>query len=140
MRPHQFALVALLGLSVPTALYAQSTGGSSTGRTDQGGTTTTTTSRVSSTSTSSGSGWFGGNSHWVASGFVGANYSNNSSQMSGSTNVGSTGSTSSNSQRSVDYGASVGYLWHNAVGGEFLASFTPNFQMQNALAPVGSEP
>ncbi len=48
--------------------------------------------------------------------------------------------STSSSQRSADFGASAGYLWHNAVGGEFLASFTPKFQMQNTLPPAGSTP
>jgi len=154
MRLQHYALVALLGLTMPTALYAQATG-NGTGRTGQGGTTatqgggtattpggTTTTSTASSTSTT-GSGWLsGGVSHWIASGFVGANVGNNSDQMAGSTNIGSNGSvsTSSNSQRSADFGASLGYLWRNIAGAEFVASFTPNFQMQNTLAPIGSEP
>ena len=154
MRLQHYALVALLGLTMPTALYAQATG-NGTGRTGQGGTTatqgggtattpggTTTTSTASSTSTT-GSGWLsGGVSHWIASGFVGANVGNNSDQMAGSTNIGSNGSvsTSSNSQRSADFGASLGYLWRNIAGAEFVASFTPNFQMQNMLAPAGSTP
>ena len=152
MRLHQFAFVALLGLCVPTALDAQSTGGQSTGgsgRTDQGGATTTTpqtggstggTTSTTTTGTSGGSGWLGGTSRWIASGSVGANYGNNSDQMVGPTNVGSTDGSNGTGRRSADYAASVGYLWRNVVGGEFLASFTPNFQMQNALAPAGSEP
>jgi len=34
---------------------------------------------------------------------------------------------------SVDFGGQLGYLYRGVVGGEFLADFTPRFQMNNAL-------
>jgi hypothetical protein len=67
-----------------------------------------------------------GESHWIASGFVGSDFARTA-----------TGS-------SVDFGGSVGYLWKNWVGGEFLAGFAPNFQLQstatNAALLNGTNP
>jgi len=65
-------------------------------------------------------------SHWIASGFVGSDFGN---QASGS---------------NVNFGGSVGYLWNNWIGGEFLAGFSPNFQLQstapNAFLLNGNKP
>jgi hypothetical protein len=67
-----------------------------------------------------------GVSHWIASGFVGSDFGN---QANGS---------------SVDFGGSVGYLWNNWVGGEFIAGFSPDFQLQtstpNAFLLNGNNP
>lgn len=128
---HQIAFVAVLSISVPAAVSAQTTTGTS-GRT---GTSTQTTTTTSTTSTTS-SGWLGGTSHWMASGFIGSNFNNNSDSLFGAT----TSSNTTTSGNSLDFGGQVGYLWHNVVGAEFLAGFTPNFQMTNAFIPSGSTP
>jgi len=80
----------------------------------------------------------------MASGFVGSSYNNNSGEIStGSTS--STGGVSGvtsmgDAESSVDFGGSVGYLWHNVFGAEFQANFTPNFNLQNSLAASTSTP
>jgi hypothetical protein len=63
-----------------------------------------------------------GASHWIASGFVGTNF--------GASSNGAT----------VDFGGSVGYLWRGWVGGEFLASFNPKFEVQNIVLFAGERP
>src|SRR4051794_3992388 len=94
-------------------------GTTSTGTTSTG---TTSTASSSSSSTPSGSGWWSSTqSHWTAAGFVGGNF--------GGSNFGGTTSMDS----SVDFGGQLGYLYRGVVGGEFLADFTPRFQMNNAL-------
>jgi len=117
-----------------------STSGTSTSGTSTSGTTSTTSGRtntssgsdqdstgtsVSRTSTT-GTGTEAGESHWIASGFVGSDFG---SRAEGS---------------NVDFGGSVGYLWNNWVGGEFLAGFSPDFQLQttapNAFLLNGTRP
>jgi len=67
-----------------------------------------------------------GKSHWIASGFLGSDFG---SQSNGS---------------SMTVGGSAGYLWNNWVGGEFLAGFSPDFQLQpsapNAFLLSGNNP
>jgi len=99
------------------------TGTSGTGTTGQTGTTGTTTGTTATgqTGTTSGSsastttsGWMSDQtSHWLASGFVGSNFG------------------ASANAAAPDFGGSVGYLYKNWIGGEFLAGFTPNFEAQN---------
>lgn len=122
---HQIAFVAVLSVGVPVALSAQTTTG------------TTTSTQTTTTSTSSGGfGSYGGSSRWIASGFIGSNFNNNSDSLFGAT----TSANTTASANSVDFGGQVGYLWHNIVGAEFLAGFTPNFQMNNAFVPSGATP
>jgi hypothetical protein len=52
-------------------------------------------------------------SHWMAAGFVGANWGNTATTAS------------------VDFGGQLGYLWHGMLGAELLADFAPNFDMSN---------
>ena len=126
MRVHQIAFVAVLSVSVPAALSAQTT-------------TTTSTTTQTTTTASSGSGSYHAATagHWIASGFVGSNFKNNSSSLFGGETNNANSTASANS---VDFGGNIGYLWHNIAGAEFLAGFTPNFEMQNALAPAGATP
>jgi hypothetical protein len=55
-------------------------------------------------------------SHWLASGFVGANFGSGNNDF-----------FSADRSRSFDWGGQIGYLWRGVVGGEFLANFTPSF-------------
>ena len=152
MRLHTWVFVAAIGIA-PTVAAAQSgtggtagttgttgttvrqerprTGGTTAGQTGTatgttGGAQTGTTTSGSSQTTTGMSGMNTGTSHWIASGFVGSDFGN---QATGS---------------SVDFGGSVGYLWNNWVGGEFLAGFAPNFQLQstanNAFLLSGNNP
>jgi hypothetical protein len=171
MKLQTYALAAVLTVTVPTILSAQSTGASGGGQTGQGGTTTTggngsgagtgtgtatsgsggstSGSGASAGSTSGGSSWLSnGTSRWIASGFVGSNYSNNSSTINAGTNAGSAGTGSStgsattsnnDSNASADFGGSIGYLWNSVAGAEFVAGFTPNFQMQNTQLVSGAQ-
>jgi hypothetical protein len=50
-------------------------------------------------------------SHWLASGFVGSNFGADTDGAS------------------VNFGGNIGYLWRGALGGEFSAAFTPDFQL-----------
>jgi hypothetical protein len=56
-------------------------------------------------------------SHWLASGFVGANAGAENSDAA-----------------SVDFGGSVGYLWHGIAGAEFQANFSPDFDLDPSRA------
>jgi hypothetical protein len=73
------------------------------------------TSSTSSADTTSSNFFTTSPSHWVAAGFVGANY----------------GARTANS--SVDFGGQAGYLYRGVVGGEFLADFAPTFEINNAF-------
>jgi len=152
MRLLQLAVVAALAVSGPAVVSAQTSTGDGTGTTTTTGTGTTTTttgtttttttvgqtSTTSSQSSSSGSGYF---HRWenqgLVSGFVGASFNNNGDTIN-AVSTGTTTSTdlSNSSGSSSDFGGSVGYLWHSVVGGEFLAGFTPNFEMRNSLVPT----
>jgi hypothetical protein len=63
-------------------------------------------------------------SHWLASGFVGSNFGNDADEAS------------------LDYGGTVGYLWRGVFGGEFAASFSPDFQFEPGRSALlgGEEP
>lgn len=134
MLPWTIAVAALVAVALPASAHAQdpasppsqSTPGATTpGQappqtpTPGGGSTTSTpptSTTGGSSSSSSGSGWWSGvPSHWTAAGFVGSNF----------------GAASNSS--SVDFGGQVGYLYRGIVGGEFLADFAPNFNLNNAL-------
>jgi hypothetical protein len=52
-------------------------------------------------------------SHWMASGFVGSNFGDNVDAAK------------------LDFGGSVGWMYRGAIGGEFLAGFSPDFQLSN---------
>jgi|WetSurMetagenome_2_1015567.scaffolds.fasta_scaffold32725_2 hypothetical protein len=55
------------------------------------------------------------NSEWIASGFVGGNFGQNSLSSS------------------VDFGGTLGYLYRGIVGAEFLAGFSPRFKLDRLL-------
>src|SRR4051812_1603109 len=118
------------GTTDPTGASGQTSTSGQTGTSGQTSTSGQTgTSGQTSTSGQTNGGMFGagaGESHWIASGFVGSDF----------------GSLANGS--SVDFGGSVGYLWNNWVGGEFLAGFSPNFQLQsnapNAFLLNGTNP
>jgi hypothetical protein len=54
----------------------------------------------------------GGDSEWLASAFVGSSFGAEDAE-----------------EASLDFGGSVGYLWRGAIGGEFLANFSPDFNL-----------
>ena len=54
-------------------------------------------------------------SHWLASGFVGANFGLDTDDGS------------------FDYGGQLGYLWRGVFGAELLASYSPAFQVGNLI-------
>lgn len=87
----------------------QTTSGSTSG-TDQ------TTSSQSGSSMGGGGGWMDRmDSHWIASAFVGTNTGGEDSDGAG-----------------WDFGGQVGYLWKGAIGAEFLANFSPDFELDAA--------
>jgi hypothetical protein len=129
-----WTVAAALVAALPSSAYAQNPASAQAGATPEQsprippqtptatGTTSTTSSASTSDPSGSGSGWWSSTqSHWTAAGFVGGNF--------GGSNFGGTTSMDS----SVDFGGQVGYLYRGIVGGEFLADFTPQFQMNNAL-------
>jgi hypothetical protein len=87
----------------------------------QTGTTATTASQ---TATESYGVVSTGPSQWIVSGFVGSNFGLSAEKSS------------------VDYGGSLGYLYRNWIGAEFLAGFTPNFEVgpQNLALFNGDRP
>jgi hypothetical protein len=58
----------------------------------------------------------------MASGFIGSNFGADTNGTA------------------VDFGGSLGYLWNGWVGGEFVAGFTPNFEVQNVALFAGEKP
>ncbi len=54
-------------------------------------------------------------SHWIASGFVGADF----------------GGLADGS--SFDFGGQLGYLYHGVAGAEFVGDFSPNFNLRNVV-------
>lgn len=51
-------------------------------------------------------------SHWLLSGSVGSDFGSDADEAS------------------VNFGANLGYLWRGVIGGEFAASFSPDFQLE----------
>jgi len=83
----------------------------------------------------------------MAAAFIGSNYTNNSASMTGG--VGSSSAlassvggvaTDTSSDSSLDFGLSVGYLWRSIAGAEFLAGFTPNFNLANTFLASDATP
>lgn len=111
---HNWALVAILSaLSWPTTAFAQA--GATTSDPVGVGSPTTATPSTRQTAQIDDSD-VGVQSAWIASGFVGSNFG------------------ASADGNAVDFGGSLGYLWRSAVGAEFLAGFTPDFELQpNAI-------
>ncbi len=64
----------------------------------------------------------GDENHWLASGFVGSNFANNAQPAS------------------MNFGASLAYLWKDMYGAEFDTGFTPSFQLQNNFFGTGLKP
>jgi hypothetical protein len=50
-------------------------------------------------------------SHWVGSGFLGSNFGTDAEEAG------------------FDFGGSIGYLWNGAIGAEFQANFSPEFEL-----------
>lgn len=63
-------------------------------------------------------------SHWLASGFVGGGF--DTSGNSPTIDANNSGFT---------WGGQVGYLWRGIVGPEFLADFSPNFDVTSVFIP-----
>jgi hypothetical protein len=111
MRANPWALVAACSLALPTAALAQ-TPAAPAKQTSRTTVVTQTTAYTEVTPTN----------NWYASGFAGSNF----------------GAAAASS--SVDFGGALGYLYRGYVGGEFLAGFTPNFQMQGTNVLAGQSP
>ena len=61
-------------------------------------------------------------SHWTATGFVGGNFNTGGPAPQVDINGGG-----------VEFGGAVAYLWHGLVGGEFITSFAPTFDVTSVL-------
>jgi hypothetical protein len=55
-----------------------------------------------------------GDADWFASGFVGSNFGQDAADAS------------------VDFGGNLGFLWNGAIGAEFLANLSPDFELEPA--------
>ncbi len=110
MRVKQWMLAAIVGAALPATAFAQ----------DQ---TTTINPDPMTTQSAQTTATYGAthDSEWIASGFVGSNFS-----ASGPLSV-------TNSGSSINFGGQIGYLWNKMIGAEFLADFSPRFEMNNAL-------
>jgi hypothetical protein len=126
MRIKQWMMIATLVAGVPALASAQGGAAGTTGTTEttttQTTTTTTTTSDTADTTTArdvtsqdDDTAYDDVSSHWTASGFVGSAFGD---QVDGS---------------HLDFGGSLGYLWRGAIGPEFLAGFSPNFDLANNI-------
>jgi hypothetical protein len=56
-------------------------------------------------------------SHWLLSGSLGSDFADAAEDPS------------------VNFAGTMGWLWHGVIGGEFQANFSPDFQLDAALAP-----
>jgi hypothetical protein len=122
------------------------TGGSVSGTVS--GTTTATSSQTSSTSQSYSTTNTTSDhpNRWLASGLIGSNYKNNSASQPGGIGSGSAISafggvaSDTSTDSSLDFGLSLGYLWHSVAGAEFMANFTPNFNLANTFVASDASP
>lgn len=108
----QLFRVAAWGVAIliPTFAAAQSTTGTQTTNPPD---TTTSTTQSTMSQPDPGMGWMDRvESHWLASAMIGSNSGAEDSDGAG-----------------FDFGANVGYLWRGVLGGEFLANFSPDFEM-----------
>ncbi len=129
MRVRRIGAVVALGIGMPALAAAQGTTTTTDPTAGQTGTTTGTTTDTTrgqidrTTQPASDYGLMGpATSHWIASGFVGSNFG------------------ASATSAAADFGGSVGYVWNSWVGGEFMAGFTPNFNVANPALFAGQTP
>jgi opacity protein-like surface antigen len=109
MRSTQYLLAAALTVGISAPALAQTT-------------TTPVNTTPAPTNQSSTVG------HWTATGFVGGSFSTGTS----ATLVGPAGNAATvdfNNNGGVNYGGAISYQYHNWVGGEFLTSFSPSFDV-----------
>ena len=120
MRALPMVTITTLSIILPIAVAAQAP--------QKGGTATrvaekqTTTSQTQTTTSTPSVTTPNPDSHWMVSGFGGANFGNNAETASSA------------------FGGSVGYLWKGRWGSEFNAGFTPNFDLQNNFLGLGVTP
>jgi len=74
--------------------------------------TTVTTTTIQTTTTQDTWTVSDRTSNWIGSVFVGSNFGQDADRAS------------------VDFGASLGYMWNGAIGAEFQANFAPDFQLE----------
>jgi opacity protein-like surface antigen len=103
MRSAPYLLAASLALALPASALAQ----------------TPTPPAPAPTTASGSSGYY--SNEWIASGAIGSNFSQNSDNL----NV--------NDDASIAFGGSIGYMWHGAIGAEFLGDFSPSFKTSSVL-------
>jgi len=71
---------------------------------------------------------FGGN--WFASAYLGSNFGGDAqADLEDVTGV----DVDRGSTASVNFGGEIGYAWNNAYGLEFMANYSPNFELENVL-------
>jgi hypothetical protein len=71
-----------------------------------------------------------GPDHWFASAYLGSNFgSGNSNNLQNVTNI----NVDTGSNASINFGGEVGYTWAGKIGAEFLANYSPNFELTNVL-------
>lgn len=109
MRSAQYLLAASLAFALPASALAQ-----------------TTAQPQTAAPTAYTYGGSTDDNQWIASGFVGSNFSLNTDNL----NV--------NDDSSINFGGSIGYMWHRAIGAEFLADFSPQFSVNTLL--VANDP
>jgi len=67
--------------------------------------------------------------HWFASAYLGSNFGGPSATVQTNTNL----NVESGSSASINFGGEVGYAWAGAYGAEFMANYSPNFELGNVL-------
>jgi opacity protein-like surface antigen len=103
MRSAPYLLAASLALALPASALAQSTAPAVP---------------VPTTASTYGSSY---SNEWLASGAIGSNFSQNSDNINVSDDT------------SIAFGGTIGYMWHGAIGAEFLADFAPSFKTASLL-------
>jgi hypothetical protein len=68
--------------------------------------------------------------HWYASAYLGSNFGGPSATVQTNLNL---PNVESESRASINFGGEVGYVWSGAYGAEFMANYSPNFEIGNAL-------
>jgi Outer membrane protein beta-barrel domain len=85
----------------------------------------TTTTGATTNTQGLGDGWLDRvESHWFGSGFVGSSFGQDAEEAS------------------LDFGGGLGYLWNGVVGAEFMANFSPEFELEPARSALilGEQP
>jgi hypothetical protein len=71
--------------------------------------------------------------HWFASAYLGSNFGGPNSTVQNLANLTNNSDIDTGSNASINFGGEVGYVFNGAYGAEFMANYSPNFELGNVL-------